>query len=178
LQDLFGVKTMRSYGYYMIVASLICVAQVGCGTLHNLHAPPVEQRGFDGTLGSGSGICVPFGGVARSGLMGLVYAPAGISELINGELGIIQRDSASEGIARIGNGMVMTATGLVALMDTPLSLAGDVVSLPIAIARHQEQPWATWWGKDGETCWLPALPWFCPTSEEKAHTQKEIVQQD
>jgi hypothetical protein len=37
--------------------------------------------------------------------------------------------------------------GLACLVDTPLSLAGDIVTLPIAISRNRGDAWATWWGE-------------------------------
>jgi uncharacterized protein YceK len=33
------------------------------------------------------------------------------------------------------------------VVDTPLSLVGDTVTLPLVYARKRGEPWATWWGR-------------------------------
>ncbi len=35
---------------------------------------------------------------------------------------------------------------MMSTLDVPFSLVGDVVTLPVAYARQQGAPWATWWG--------------------------------
>jgi hypothetical protein len=34
-------------------------------------------------------------------------------------------------------------------VDTPLSLAGDVLTYPLARGRSNGESWATWWGDQG-----------------------------
>jgi uncharacterized protein YceK len=56
-------------------------------------------------------------------------------------------------------------------VDVPLSLVGDTVTYPLALARKRKAPWATWWGeqitpeeaervleKEANTTSEPALP--------------------
>ena len=59
---------------------------------------------------------------------------------------IFQGEFAS-GFQQIGYGMFLTSAGLVAIADSPLSLAGDILTLPVAYARANEYSWATWWGE-------------------------------
>jgi hypothetical protein len=80
--------------------------------------------------------CVPLGGTLRSAMSGGFYLITGVGEGTEefGHGGLIK-----------GAGMV--GVGLAALVvDTPLSFIGDVVTLPVASARQQGAPWATWWG--------------------------------
>jgi hypothetical protein len=78
----------------------------GCGTLTNITAPAVPQSG---SRAFGPTVCEPFGGVQRSVL-------AGSAPLMWGPLGIIP---------------AVVAVGV----DTPLSLVGDVVTLPVVYYR-------------------------------------------
>src|SRR5262245_55310367 len=97
----------------MLVSACLACLGSGCGTVANLKDPP--SPGKTGEFGTSE--CSPFGGVTRSA--GLAVCGLGSGEA----LGI--------------------GVGLVGLVDTPLSLAGDVVTLPIALARHQGASWAT-----------------------------------
>jgi uncharacterized protein YceK len=118
----------------LLAACLGCLGS-GCGTVVNLTAPPVSGRpDFVPTE------CSPFGGVTRSALLG-------VGSLGLGLLGIPKSGCAEE----LGGWAMWTGAGLVALVDTPLSLAGDVVTLPIAYARQQGAPWATWWGDQADS---------------------------
>jgi hypothetical protein len=164
---------MRWQHFPMIVVGLISFVQVGCGTLHNLHAPPVAQETGPCAIGSGPGICVPFGGVARSALLGFVGAPIGVGEAINGGNELIQGNAAGDGFSRIGNGLKLAGIGVIAVLDTPLSLAGDFVTWPVAYARQHQQPWATWWGKEPGRCWLGRMFQKGPTSEDDIPLQLE-----
>jgi hypothetical protein len=114
--------------------ALACL-QGGCGTFLNLSAPPTSAQLMCGpTLPS---TCVPFGGTFRAALFGGFYLVAGMGEGVEefGHGGILK-------------GMGMTGVGLAALLvDTPLSFLGDVVTFPVASARQQGEPWATWWGE-------------------------------
>lgn len=136
----------KSRSFTFLVA-LLAGTQTGCGTMHNLAAPPVaEPVGM--SLPMGPGACIPFGGVARSGLLGMAGPQLGVYFAWEGQRDLFYGDNAKEGIAKIGNGMLLTGAGLVSIVDTPLSLAGDIVTLPIAYARQQQYSWATWWGAD------------------------------
>jgi uncharacterized protein YceK len=118
----------RLFGFAI---ALTCLGS-GCGTVVNLAAPP--EQPFP-TIAPGT--CFPFGGVTRSGLLGGFGVVTGM-EMAFG----------FEGIAETGVGLLWTGGGLVALaVDTPLSLVGDVVTLPVAYARSQKMSWATWWGE-------------------------------
>ncbi len=112
----------------------------GCGTFHNLKDPPT------GPMFIGAGCCYPFGGTVRSGILAFMGPPYGLVEIINGNNSLLKGEFRP-GFEQIGHGMLMTATGLGAIVDTPFSLAGDIVSFPIAYARSREYPWATWWGE-------------------------------
>lgn len=112
----------------------------GCGTISNLNDPPM------GPYFMGCGKCSPFFGVTRSAVCAVAAPGAGIVETING-CDSICRGEATEGFQQIGQGALCTSMGLLAIVETPLSLAGDIVTYPIARARAEERPWATWWGK-------------------------------
>src|SRR5690349_4712796 len=78
----------------------------GCGTLANITAPAAPQSG---PRSFGPTVCEPFGGVQRSVLAGSI-------PLMGGPIGIVP--------AAIAMGV-----------DAPLSLAGDVLTLPIVYYR-------------------------------------------
>jgi hypothetical protein len=130
--------TMRSSQFGFVALALL--ALTGCGTFQNLYDPP------NGPLFMGTGSCHPFGGVARSGLFAVVGPSWGLGEIISGDMAICQAEFGP-GFQQIGHGIWMTSASLVAVADTPLSLAGDILTFPIAYARSKEFPWATWWGE-------------------------------
>jgi len=111
----------------LVLAALFLNA--GCGTLHNLAAPP-EYPGI------GPCTCLPFGGVIRSGTLGTMGTFSGVAGTVE-----------SFGTLESPYYMAYTGACLVALADVPVSLAGDIVTLPIAFARANNAPWATWWGQ-------------------------------
>jgi hypothetical protein len=94
----------------------------------------------------GTGRSYPFGGTVRSGLLAVMGPPCGVAEVINGNI-TITHGELEPGLKQIGNGLLITAAGLGAFVDCPLSLAGDIVTFPLAYARSKEYPWATWWGE-------------------------------
>jgi hypothetical protein len=51
-----------------------------------------------------------------------------------------------EGGKEVGHGLRLTLDGLGAWVDLPLSIAGDILTLPVAYARQKQYPWATSWG--------------------------------
>jgi hypothetical protein len=114
----------------------------GCGTFHNLKDSP------NGPMYIGTGKCYPFGGVTRSTLLAVMGPPVGMCDVINGNC-VIYRGDLGPGFEQIGQGMVLTTAGLAAIVDVPLSLAGDVLTLPVVYARSRGYPWATWWGEQG-----------------------------
>ena len=99
----------------------------GCGTVHNLYAPPEKSGPIDVPE-----TCTPFGGVIRSGYVGVFGIPVGLMYLLD--------DHYVEG----GQWCVF---GVLAWADVPVSLAGDLITFPVAYARRKKQPWATWWGE-------------------------------
>src|SRR5262249_7473383 len=72
--------------------------------------------------------------------------PYGFVEVLNGNTAICRGELAS-GFKQIGQGTFMTSAGLIAIADTPMSLVGAILTFPIASARSNEYPWATWWGE-------------------------------
>ncbi len=123
--------------FALLFATLTCMSS-GCGTLVNLTAPATSFPGTD--LAS----CTPFGGVKRSLLLGTLGTGLGM-------LGSCEEGGV--GGSLLGAGCV--SVGLVALfIDTPLSFAGDVLTLPIVLVRQQTAPWAPWWSEPNP----PVLP--------------------
>src|SRR5437762_6244181 len=101
----------------------------GCGTVANLTTPPQPPTTCRGMRPSG---CEPFGGVERS----LVYGALLLSA---------EPLWAVPGAAFIA-------------VDAPLSLAGDVVTLPVVWARQRGATWATWWGERAPPAPPPEAP--------------------
>jgi uncharacterized protein YceK len=119
---------------------LLLFTVTGCGTFKNLKDPS------DGTVFICDGCCYPFGGVTRSGTLAVMGPPIGLGGVISGNIALTQGDFGS-GFEQIGNGTYLTAAGLLAIADTPLSLVGDVLTFPLAYARSNGYSWATWWGE-------------------------------
>lgn len=118
----------------LFVLGLACL-QGGCGTFLNLTAPPTSPQLICGPAPPSS--CVPLGGTFRSAMCGGYYLIVGMGAAVEefGHGGLLK-------------GAGMTGVGLAALVvDTPLSFLGDLATLPIASARQQGEPWATWWGQ-------------------------------
>jgi uncharacterized protein YceK len=97
---------MRLYSCKLLVAVALTGFAAGCGTIVNVTAPTTHSSNY---RAFGPTWCEPFGGVKRSVL-------AGSLPMMAGPLGIV--------------------VGVVAVaVDAPLSLVGDVVTLPIVYAR-------------------------------------------
>ncbi|MBM3994576.1 MAG: hypothetical protein FJ303_10555 [Planctomycetes bacterium] len=154
---------MRRNIAFVIGISLVVAALSGCGSIHNLDAPAGPAEKLSPGIGP-PGICVPFGGVARSALLGVVGVPLGIGQVGHG-IALIVTGDVREGFTTIGNGLWLTGVGVVALADTPVSLAGDLVTWPLAYARSQQHPWASWQGADLSMWWFHA-PFARRPSEE------------
>lgn len=90
-----------------IPVMVLALSVGGCGTFANVTAPPGPHVGY---RGMGPTACVPFGGVERSMVGGGLLLASGIGAPL---------------------GIVVFAT------DVPLSLAGDLVTLPIVYARQR-----------------------------------------
>lgn len=108
---------MRSRFLPALLLGLAATLQSRCGTLFNVTAAPRESRDL---VYLGPHGCEPYGGVQRSSAVGglLVYTGVG----------------APLGLA-------------VWAVDLPLSLVGDTLTYPLAVARKNKEPWATWWGE-------------------------------
>jgi uncharacterized protein YceK len=112
-----------------LLAAVLAVLPSGCGTFVNLTAPPGPPVGILSN-------CAPFGGAVRSGMLGMICLGGGL-----------------EGQGEFGQGRILVSTGLMAAgvallaVDAPLSLLGDVLTLPVASARYNAEPWASWWGE-------------------------------
>jgi uncharacterized protein YceK len=117
----------------VLLALLVCLAS-GCGTLVNLWAPPGNEWTPPQTMMPAT--CRPFGGTARSLLVGGMPAVCGIEVVTEG------------GLQGWLYGPALTGAGLVVLVtELPLSFLGDVATLPIVHARQRGEPWAIWWGE-------------------------------
>jgi hypothetical protein len=138
------------------VLTLVLLALTGCGTFHNLKDSP------NGPMFIGTGRCYPFGGVSRSGLLAVMGPPAGLCQVVGGNIAVCQGDFGT-GFQQVGDGLFLTSAGLIAIADTPLSLAGDILTFPIAYARSREYSWATWWGE--KSIHDPSTP-LAPASED------------
>ena len=162
---------MCSSRHLAILLLTIC-SSAGCGTMHNLFAPPEAVPGP--YIGSGPGRCGPFGGVARSAALGMVGPLVGPGEVIRGELTLLRDGEIKDGFTQMRNGLWFTACGLGALVDTPVSLVGDIATFPIAYAHKNHHPWATWWGvqTDGR-CPFWSLWTNPPNDEQKTEEQLE-----
>src|SRR5262245_37476386 len=137
---------------------LACL-QTGCGTFVNLNAPPPPAPPC-----IGPSTCFPLGGAARSALLGCFGTVCGLDGALH-----------AQSIEEAGQGLLMAGAGTVAIVDTPLSLIGDLVTLPIAYARRQEASWATWWGDQGrKSAPLPGPP---PGNAETAPEPLPMPQQ-
>ncbi len=97
------------------------VSLAGCGTFQNLAAPPTPTAPCPEW---GPTACEPFGGVRRS--------------FVNG------------GVLLMGGPLCWPLSAAAVVVDAPLSLASDVVTLPVVLARRSGARWATWWGRDQE----------------------------
>ncbi len=139
--------------WLFLSATLACLPG-GCGTIHNLKAPP--QPCLPAMYPT---TCFPFGGVTRSAMLG--YAGTVIGGFSVG--GAVVTMKSEEILPAAG----LMGLGLGALVDTPLSLVGDIVTLPIAYARSKGARWATWWG---ETCTCPETPASTNTITENFQT--------
>ena len=118
----------------------ILPALTGCGTIHNLKDPP------DGPAFLGTGVCYPGGGVVRTGLLATMGPAVGVAETLEGTQTFC-KGQYREGAKKAGHGVLFTLAGLGAWLDLPLSVAGDILTLPVAYARQKQYPWATTWGK-------------------------------
>ena len=107
----------------VIFCAFVACASSGCGTVVNLNDPARNDPKF-------FNVCVPFGGVVRSGVLAGAGTVMGTASLLSGDF----------------EGAALLPLGVAAIIDTPVSFVGDFVTLPVAYARQQEQPWATWWG--------------------------------
>jgi uncharacterized protein YceK len=135
----------------LLIVAVICCTSVGCGTLHNLDAPAMTTQVY-----IGPSTCAPLGGFARSALLGGFGTAAGVQGTAVSGWTLLQGD-VSDGCKGIGDGLWLTGVGLGSLVDTPISLAADIVTLPVVIARRQQQPWASW--ESGViTSWIQLFP--------------------
>jgi uncharacterized protein YceK len=123
---------------------LLIATQSGCGTLWNLKAPPASDE--PARLGIfDSGNCVPMGGVARSATLAAGSMTFSPSNLVDTEWRAYCGEQMPPDSLKAN--LFIGTLGALAIVDTPLSLVGDVVTLPLAIGREKQQPWATWWGE-------------------------------
>jgi hypothetical protein len=128
----------------------------------------------------GTGVCVPFGGVGRSALLGLVGTPIFASQLVIVPLNQIRGEDTKAALAIMGNSVYCTGLGLIAIADVPVSLAGDLLTLPLAYARHQQQPWAMWPCRDIVSYWVwaPFAQGDANEAGPKVGSQPGPVQED
>ncbi|MBY0230664.1 MAG: hypothetical protein K2W96_15365 [Gemmataceae bacterium] len=122
---------------------LALIIATGCGTVVNLTDPARNTPNMIPNT------CTPFGGVARSACLGGFGTTVGAADFCTGN---------------VAEGAVLLPVGIGGLIDSPLSLVGDLLTLPIAYARQQGHPWASWWGK-------PSVEWP-PVGKEGAEDAK------
>lgn len=127
---------LSRFGFLPVAA----ITLTGCGTFCNLKDRPT------GPTFVATGSCNPFGGVARSALFAFAGPPTGLYKIVDGNIAILN-GNIGPGFEEIGSGLLLTSNGLIAIVDTPLSLGGDILTFPIAYARSHEYPWASWWGE-------------------------------
>jgi uncharacterized protein YceK len=152
--------TMRASRFTLL--AVVLSTQTGCGTFHNLKDPP------DGPMFMGTGATYPLGGTVRSGLLAIMGPPCGLAGVVEGNKALI-RGEFEPGLKHLKEGLLLTAAGLGAIVDTPLSLAGDIVTLPVAYARSKEYRWATWWNDNS----LDNRPTVVPVPEDASDTEPQ-----
>jgi hypothetical protein len=164
--------------YHLIAISLIALAQSGCGTMHNLMAPPEGDRSQPREIGlaDGPGICVPFGGVMRSAVLGFCGTPFGVSTVIASGIDLVGGGDPKQ-FEHMGAGMRLAGAGLIAIADTPLSLVGDLATWPLAYARETQQPWATWWKSEPGSCPIHRMFVGSSSKEEDKKPRKDETSQ-
>lgn len=116
-----------------VLFAALLLAAAGCGTIMNLHAPPEPTSAY---RGMGPTSCEPLGGVNRAAVMGGLTFASGLESLNQGP---------GEGRMLTGIGLLGAGTVILAV-DTPLSLVGDMLTLPVVNARRNHEEWASWWG--------------------------------
>jgi uncharacterized protein YceK len=121
-----------------ILAPILFVGLTGCGTVNNLKAHPEAVGMFCPTP-------FPMGGVTRSALLATLGPPFGFAGMSQGTAKIVKGDF-KEGAEAWTTGAKLFCFGIGAWVDVPLSLVGDVVTLPLAYARMKAYPWAMSWG--------------------------------
>lgn len=120
-----------------ILFGMMAFCNAGCGTLVNLNAPPPDKAPPQCMVPAS---CTPFGGVLRSGMGGIFLPVIGLASVPSDEIG-------KGGIIK---GAAVSVAGVYMLIvDTPMSLVGDVITFPLACARSNGQPWALIWGDQG-----------------------------
>lgn len=153
-------KAVRRLAFSLVAAFVSATA--GCGTCANLTAPPPERAP---SLSIGITDCRTFGGVGRSLFGGVVctaFGPLSHSDEI-GRGGLVK-----------GAGTTLGGIYLL-VIDTPLSLVGDIVTYPIARARRDQEPWALSWGdlgSDDPLAWRRAVDGVTtpPEAERSLHS--------
>src|SRR4051812_34214832 len=116
-----------------LLVALACLP--GCGTAMNLQAPPNRTSAVHSL---GPTACEPFGGVGRD-VAAWEWSFFGVGD--GGLLGV----------------PVVLAASAYALVDAPLSLVGDALTLPVVYARQRGQAWASW-GLDVDPPRTPSYP--------------------
>jgi hypothetical protein len=126
---------MRPHFSVLLFAAVLACLPAGCGTMWNLTSPPPSKATEVNVFTT----CQPFGGVSRSFIFGMLCMG-----------GVVNPSFDKLGEGELFMRAIAVAAGTVIFaVETPLSLAGDVMTLPIVCARQQELHWATWWGEQG-----------------------------
>jgi hypothetical protein len=115
--------------FLAVLAAFAVSAFAGCGTLVNLMSRPGHADGEPYVAGTPEASCTVFGGAELS-------AGYAMSGYLKGAMCLSNGDPA---------GLAMVAIGTAAMVDANISLVGDIVTLPVAYARQQNLPWASWW---------------------------------
>src|SRR4051812_45615236 len=113
-----------------LVAAVLVALPAGCGTVMNLKAPPTRPINDTPEMFFFPNTCEPFGGVARSLILGGGCAVIGIAVVCEGDWPL----------ALLAPVMVPAGLAILAI-DLPLSFAGDLLTYPIVQARQNGEPW-------------------------------------
>lgn len=135
------------------ILAIFTAFTTGCGTLVNLHDSPKHQPMMMVPQST-----IPMGGTLRSTVVAVVGTPLSFSGAMQNTKALVtgKYDGDLKSFLTPVAAMPLCMLGFV---DIPLSLVGDIVTLPIAFARMNEHQWATWWGKESvETKLIPHEP--------------------
>ncbi len=117
----------------LLALAVLALGNAGCGTVMNLSTPPTPVK--DKETGEITEPSYVFGGVRHSVEVGVGGVAGGTMFLCTSPFFLIVPPMSA---LTAGTGAGLFACGVVSLINVPFSLAGDVVTLPLALHREQE----------------------------------------